>query len=181
MEKDPNYALAYAGLANTYNFLGQSGYDTPSKVWQNAKTAAMQAVQLDDQLPEAHIALALVRANYDWDWAGAESEFRKAIQLNGNSATAHHWYADFLTRMGRFEEAKLELKKAQELDPLSLLINTSIGRQLLCLRGSTTPPSSNCRRRWKWIQNSFRRSMPLRQHTLKAECTRKQLPSDRKC
>ena len=87
VEKDPNYALAYAGLANTYNFLGQSGYDTPSKVWQNAKKAATQAVQLDDQLPEAHIALALVRADYDWNWAGAESEFKKAIQLNANSAT----------------------------------------------------------------------------------------------
>jgi eukaryotic-like serine/threonine-protein kinase len=134
VEKDPNYALAYAGLANTYNFLGQSGYDTPSKVWKNAKTAAMQAVQLDDQLPEAHIALALVRADYDWDWAGAESEFKKAIQLNANSATAHQWYADFLTRMGRFEQGKLELKKAQELDPLSLLINTSIGRQLYFAR-----------------------------------------------
>jgi eukaryotic-like serine/threonine-protein kinase len=134
VDKDPNYALAHAGLADTYNFLGQSGYDAPSKVWQNAKTAAMQAVQLDDQLPEAHIALALVRADYDWDWAGAESEFKKAIQLNANSATAHQWYADFLIRMGRFEQGKLELKKAQELDPLSLLINTSIGRQLYFAR-----------------------------------------------
>jgi TolB-like protein/Tfp pilus assembly protein PilF len=134
VEKDPNYALAYAGLADTYNFLGQSGYDAPSKVWQNAKTAAMQAVQLDEQLPEAHIALALVRADYDWDWAGAESEFKKAIQLNANSATAHQWYADFLIRMGRFEQGKLELKKAQELDPLSLLINTSIGSQLYFAR-----------------------------------------------
>ena len=134
VEKDPNYALAYAGLANTYNFLGQSGYDAPSKVWQNAKTAAMQAVKLDDQLPEAHIALALVRAGYDWDWGGAESEFKKAIQLNPNSATAHQWYADFLIRMGRFEQGKVELKKAQELDPLSLLINTSIGRQLYFAR-----------------------------------------------
>jgi serine/threonine protein kinase/TolB-like protein/Tfp pilus assembly protein PilF len=134
VEKDPNYALAYAGLANTYNFLGQSGYDAPSKVWQNAKTAAMQAVKLDDQLPEAHVALALVRAGYDWDWGGAESEFKKAIQLNPNSATAHQWYADFLIRMGRIEQGKLELKKAQELDPLSLLINTSIGRQLYFAR-----------------------------------------------
>src|SRR5256885_1271350 len=69
VEKDPNYALAYAGLADTYNFLGQSGYDAPSKVWQNAKTAAIQAVQLDDQMPQAHIALALGPADYDWDWA----------------------------------------------------------------------------------------------------------------
>jgi non-specific serine/threonine protein kinase len=113
VEKDPNYALAYAGLANTYTFLGDSGYDPPNKVWQNAKAAAMQAVKLDPQLSEAHISLALVRADYDWDWAGAESEFKKAIQLNANSETAHHWYGDFLTRMGRFEEAKQELKKAQ--------------------------------------------------------------------
>lgn len=134
VEKDPNYALAYAGLANTYNFLGDSGYDAPNRVWQNAKTAAMQAVKIDDQLPEAHISLALVREDYDWDWVGAESEFKRAIQLNVNSATAHQWYGDFLTRMGRFEEARLELKKAQELDPLSLLTNTSVGRQLYFAR-----------------------------------------------
>jgi eukaryotic-like serine/threonine-protein kinase len=134
VEKDPKYALAYAGLANTYNFLGDSGYDAPNRVWQNAKTAAMQAVKSDDQLPEAHISLALVRANYDWDWVGAESEFKRAIQLNANSATAHQWYGDFLTRMGRFEEARLELKKAQELDPLSSLTNTSVGRQLYFAR-----------------------------------------------
>jgi serine/threonine protein kinase/tetratricopeptide (TPR) repeat protein len=134
VEKDPNYALAYAGLANTYNFLGNSGYDDPNKVWQSAKAAAMQAVKLDDQMPEAHIALALVRADYDWDWAGSESEFKRAIQLNANSATAHQWYGDFLTKMGRFEEAKQELKKAQELDPLSLLISTSVGRQLYFAR-----------------------------------------------
>ena len=134
VEKDPKYALAYAGLANTYNFLGDSGYDAPKLVWQRAKAAAMQAVKLDDQLPEAHISLALVRADYDWDWAGAESEFKRAIQLNANSATAHQWYGDFLTRMGRFEEARLELKKAQELDPLSLLNNTRVGRQLYFAR-----------------------------------------------
>ena len=134
VDKDPNYGLAYAGLANTYNFLGKSGYESPNNVWQNAKAAAMQAVRLDDQLPEAHISLALVRADYDWDWAGAESEFKRAIQLNANSATAHEWYGDFLTRMGRFEEAKLELKKAQELDPLSLLINTGLGRQFYFAR-----------------------------------------------
>jgi len=132
--KDSNYALAYAGLANAYIFQGDSGYDAPSRVWQNAKTAAMQAVKIDDQLLEAHISLALVRADYDWDWVGAESEFKRAIQLNANSATAHQWYGDFLTRMGRFEEAKLELKKALELDPLSSLTNTTVGRQLYFAR-----------------------------------------------
>ena len=94
----------------------------------------MQAVKIDDMLSEAHISLALVREGYDWDWPGAETEFKRAIQLNANSATAHHWYGDFLARLGRSEEARTELKKAQELDPLSLLINTSVGRQLYFAR-----------------------------------------------
>jgi serine/threonine protein kinase/TolB-like protein/Tfp pilus assembly protein PilF len=134
VEKDPNYAQAYAGLADTYNFLGESGYIAPLQVWQNAKSAATHAVKLDEALPEAHISLALVRESYDWDWAGAESEFKRAIELNRNNASAHQWYGDFLTRMGRFDEARVELKKAQELDPLSLLTNTSLGRQLYFTR-----------------------------------------------
>ena len=134
VETDPHYAQAYAGLADAYSFLGDSGYVAPSQVWQNAKSAAMQAVKIDDTLPQAHISLALVREGYDWDWPGAETEFKRAIQLNPNSAAAHQWYGDFLTRLGRFEEARLELKKAQDLDPLSLLINTSVGRQLYFTR-----------------------------------------------
>ena len=134
VEKDPNYAQAYAGLADTYNFLGESGYTPPQQVWQNAKSAATHAVKLDESLPEAHISLALVRESYDWDWQGAESEFKRAIQLNANNASAHQWYGDFLTRMGRFDEARTELKKAQDLDPLSLLTNTSLGRQLYFTR-----------------------------------------------
>jgi len=134
VEKDPNYAQAYAGLADTYNFMGDSGYVAPLQAWQNAKSAATQAVKIDDSLPEGHISLALVREDYDWDWSGAENEFKRAIQLNPNSATAHQWYGDFLTKLGRFEDARLELKKAQELDPLSLLINTTVGRQLYFAR-----------------------------------------------
>jgi len=130
VERDPNYALAYSGLANAYTFMGDSGYVPPREVWQKAKAAAMQALKVDDMLPEAHISLALVREEYEWDWPGAETEFKRAIQLDSNSATAHHWYGDFLTRLGRFEEARLELKKARDLDPLSLLINASIGQQL---------------------------------------------------
>ncbi len=76
----------------------------------------------------------LVRESYDWDWAGAESEFKRAIQLNPNNASGHQWYGDFLTRMARFDEARIELKKAQELDPLSLLTNTSLGRLLYFTR-----------------------------------------------
>src|SRR2546427_4833822 len=78
VQKDPNYAKAYAGLADTYNFMGDSGYEAPEQVWQDAKSAAMRAVKLDDTLAEAHISLALVHENYDWDWPGAESEFKRA-------------------------------------------------------------------------------------------------------
>jgi tetratricopeptide (TPR) repeat protein len=134
VEKDPNYAQAYAGLADAYTFMSVSGYVAPLQVWQSAKSAAMQSVKIDDTLPEGHISLALIRENFDWDWAGAEKEFKRAIELNPNSAEAHHWYGDFLTRLGRFEEARLELKKAQALDPLSLLINTSVGDQLYFAR-----------------------------------------------
>ncbi len=134
VEKDPNYAQAYAGLADAYTFMGGSAYVAPAEVWQSAKSAAAQSVKLDDTLPEGHVSLALVRVNFDWDWAGAEHEFKRAIQLNPNSAEAHHWYGDFLTRLGRFDEARAELKKAQDLDPLSLLINTSVGRQLYYAR-----------------------------------------------
>jgi TolB-like protein/Tfp pilus assembly protein PilF len=134
VEKDPAYAQAYAGMADAYTFMGASGYVAPQEVWQSAKSAAMQSVKIDDSLPEGHVSLALVRENFDWDWAGAEKEFKRAIELNPNSAEAHHWYGDFLTRLGRFDEARTELKKAQELDPLSLLINTSAGRELYFAR-----------------------------------------------
>jgi tetratricopeptide (TPR) repeat protein len=89
----------------------------------------MQALKLDDMLPDAHISLALVHEAYDWDWLAAETEFKRALQLDPSSASAHEWYGDFLMRAGRLEDAQAELKKAMELDPLSLRINTSAGLQ----------------------------------------------------
>jgi len=130
VQKDPHYALAYAGLADTYSLLGDSGYLAPSEAWPKAKTAAMQALEIDGTLAEAHTSLGLVKEHFEWDWAGADKEFRRAIELNPNLATAHHWYGDYLANMGRFEEGLRETKKAQELDPLSLIINTTIGWQL---------------------------------------------------
>ena len=130
VERDPNYALAYAGLADAYNFLGDSGYAAPKEIRQNAKSAAAQALKIDPMLPEAHVSQALVREAYDWDWQGAESEFKRALELDPNSAAAHQWYGDLLLRLGRMEEARAELKAAQELDPLSLPINTGVGLQL---------------------------------------------------
>jgi eukaryotic-like serine/threonine-protein kinase len=134
VEKDPHYALAYAGLADTYSLLGDSGYLAPSEAWPKAKTAAMQALEIDPSLAEAHTSLGLVKEHFEWDWSGAEKEFRGAIDLNQNSASAHQWYGDYLANMSRFEEGLRETKKAQELDPLSLIINTTIGWQLYLAR-----------------------------------------------
>jgi eukaryotic-like serine/threonine-protein kinase len=124
--KDPKFALAQAGLADTYSLLGDSGYMAPGEAWPRAKTAAMVAVGIDDSLAEAHTSLALVKAYYDWDWGGAEKDFQRAIELNPNSAAAHHWYGSYLAKMGRQDEAQRELQKAHDLDPLSLLISTSL-------------------------------------------------------
>jgi TolB-like protein len=128
--KDVNYALAYVGLADAYTFLGEAGWAAPKQVGQTAKSAAMQALKIDDMLPEAHISLALVREGYDWDWPGAETEFKRAIELNPNSTAAHRLYGDFLTKRGRFKEAEVELRKAEDLDPLSAVTSTSVGRHL---------------------------------------------------
>jgi serine/threonine protein kinase len=129
-QKDSHYALSYAGLADAYSMLGDAGYLPPSEAWPKAKAAAMQALDIDDALPEAHTSLGLVKEHFEWDWTGAEREFRRAIELNPNSATAHHWYGDYLANMGRSEEGLRETRKAQELDPLSLIINTTLGKQL---------------------------------------------------
>jgi len=136
VQKDSRYALSYAGLADTYSLLGDAGYLPPSEAWPKAKAAAMQAMEIDDTLAEAHTSLALVKEHFEWDWAGAETEFRRAIELNPNSATAHHWYGDYLANMGRPEEGLRETKRAQELDPLSLIINTTLGWQFYLARRS---------------------------------------------
>jgi eukaryotic-like serine/threonine-protein kinase len=129
VQKDPRYALSYAGLADTYSQQGDAGYLPPSEAWPKAKAAAMQALAIDDSLAEAHTSLGLVKEHFEWDWTGAETEFKRAIELNPNSATVHHWYGDYLANMGRFEEGMHETKRAQELDPLSLIINTTLGWQ----------------------------------------------------
>ena len=127
IQKDPKFALAQSGLADTYILSGDSGYMAPEDVWPKAKAAAMLAVGFEDSLAEAHTSLGLVKADYDWDWAGAEKEFQRAISLNPNSAAAHHWYGLFLAKMGRQDEALREIQKARELDPVSLLISTTLG------------------------------------------------------
>jgi Tfp pilus assembly protein PilF len=109
-------------------------YAVPKDAYQRAKSAAVKAFEIDKKLAEAHTALAIINATYDWDWAGAEKEYKLAIELNPNYATAHHRYSLFLPVMGRLDEAVSEAKKAQELDPLSLIINENVGDVLFLAR-----------------------------------------------
>jgi serine/threonine protein kinase/Tfp pilus assembly protein PilF len=131
IDKDPNYALAYAGLIDSYSLLGSSiGRLSPRETFSKAKAAAVKALDIDDTLAEAHAALALVILRYDWDWPAVEREIKRAIQLNPNYATTYQWYADYLVVMGRLDETIAQIKRAQELDPLSLIINTIVGLHL---------------------------------------------------
>jgi eukaryotic-like serine/threonine-protein kinase len=132
--KDPNYALAYAGLADCYDLLHEYSDLSPKESYPKAKAAAIKALELDDTLGEAHTSLAYSLINYDWDWRSAEREYQRAIQLNPNYATAHQWYAECLSMLGRHSEAIAEIKKAHELDPLSLIINQGVGGKYLYAR-----------------------------------------------
>ena len=134
VEKDPGYALAYAGLADCYALLGTYALVEPGVGFPKAKAAAMRALALDQQLAEAHTSLGNILTSYEWDFAGAENEFKRAISLNANYATAHQWYAEHLQAMGRYDEAIAEIKRAQELDPLSLIISAVSGRIYYCSR-----------------------------------------------
>lgn len=117
----PNFALAYAGLALSYSKL--SGvFSDPREVLPKAKAAAMKALELDDTLAESHVSLGHARWQFDWDWSAAEKEFRRAIELNPGSAEAHYGYGRYLTSMGRDEEAIAEMKRARDLDRLSLRV-----------------------------------------------------------
>ncbi len=125
--KDPSSARAYAGLAKGYAIL--SAYSNPSEgvFIPKARAAALKALELDESSSEAHTALALIVQNHDWDWQTSEKEFRRAIELNPNDATAHHWYAEHLMWRGRFDEALEQSERAHQLDPLSLIIAADNG------------------------------------------------------
>ncbi|MFQ5739007.1 MAG: BTAD domain-containing putative transcriptional regulator [Acidobacteriota bacterium] len=125
--QDPGYALARVGLADCYNLLSLYSLTLSTEAMPKAKASASRALSIDDSLAEAHTSLAYSRLYYDWDWERAERGFQRALELNPNYPTAHHWYHEFLTAMGRFEEAIGEITRAAELDPLSLIINTDVG------------------------------------------------------
>jgi TolB-like protein/Tfp pilus assembly protein PilF len=122
---DSDYALAYTGLADCYSLLNSYGVLPPRVSIPKTKEAAEQALRIDEMLAEAHASLGLVNMVYEWDWAGAESEFKRAIKLDPNYATGHHWYALYLRAVGRFDQALVEIRRAQRLDPLSLIIGAA--------------------------------------------------------
>ena len=127
IDRDARYAQAYTGLADCYNLLGIWGALAPRTAMPKVKEAAMKAIAIDDSLAEAHASLAFVRWVYDWDWRGAEEEFRRALQLNPNYVTAHQWYAYFLASRERFDEALAHITRAQELEPVSQSVSADVG------------------------------------------------------
>ena len=127
-EKDPSYALAYSGLADSYALLSDIGVVKPADEMPKAKAAAQKAVDIDPTLAEAYTSRAFVKLAYDWDWLGAEADFKKALELNPKYPTAHQWYASYLIQMGKFEQAKKEIEEAHQLDPLSPIINSNLGQ-----------------------------------------------------
>ena len=131
VERDPNFALGYDGLADSYIGLTFYNFAAPHETMPKAKESAIKALALDNTLAEAHTSLAHVLSNYDWNWSAAEKEFKRSIELKPDYATAHQWYAiHYLTATGRLEEAVQEMKKALELEPASLVMNTFMGATL---------------------------------------------------
>ena len=133
IEKDRNYALAYAGLADSYALLGVFHWP-PKEAFPKAKKAAENALRIDDRLAAAHTALGHIKVQYEYDWAGAEREYQRAIELNPNYANAHLFYAIYLAMMGRFDEGLAEIRRAQELEPISLFIHANVGAILNAAR-----------------------------------------------
>jgi TolB-like protein/DNA-binding winged helix-turn-helix (wHTH) protein len=124
IDRDSNFGRAYAGLADTFTLMSTWYMGPQNELMPKAKATALRALELDEGLADAHASLALIKENYDYDWPGAEKEFRRAIELDPQYATAHQWYAEFLSWQGRFPEAFAESERARKLDPLSLIIAT---------------------------------------------------------
>jgi len=134
IERDPTYALAYAGIADCYDLLGWYDHLPPEEAFAKAKAAAERALEMDDTLAEANASRGWISTNYEWNWPAAESKYKRAIEINPSYATARQWYAEYLSYMGRHDESVAEAKRAQELDPFSMIINTDLGQVLYYAR-----------------------------------------------
>ncbi|MBV8730869.1 MAG: tetratricopeptide repeat protein, partial [Acidobacteriia bacterium] len=131
IQHDPKFALAYAGLADSYAYLAENFAVWPKDIMPKAREAAARAVALDDHLAEAHTSVGIVKLDYDWDPDGAQRELRRALDLNPGADWAHHWYAHSLEAQGRLEEAVKEMRMAMDLDPLSVVYYWDLGNELL--------------------------------------------------
>jgi len=154
IEVDPEYAPAYAGLADCYNMLVVYGINQPKEAFPKAKEAATQALRIDDTLAEARTSLAFIKHRWDWDRVGAEREFQLAIRYKPGYAPAHQWYSSYLVAMGRFDEAIAEAKRAEELEPLSFISNSHLG-WILFLAGKNDEAIAHCRRLLEVDPNFF--------------------------
>jgi tetratricopeptide (TPR) repeat protein len=134
---DPGFAAAFSGLADAYNQLAQYGYVPPREGMEKARHAAQQALAIDPQLAEGHVSMAAIMEAYDWNWAAAEREYRRAIELNPALPAAHLWYGMFLRDQGRVNEALPELRRAEQLEPLSVLGNVNLAYGLLAAGDSS--------------------------------------------
>ena len=134
LQVDPGFALAYAGIAEYYSVLPFYSSFAPKETFPKAKEAVLEALELDPSLPEARALLGYIKTYYEWDWPGAEQEFRKALELRPSNADLHHWYSRYLTTLGRHEEAMAELRRAHELDPLSRLLHANLAMILYFAR-----------------------------------------------
>ena len=155
VSKDPGYALAFTGIADSYISLALSEAlqeaMSPREALPRAREAASRALALDDAIAEAHATLGMIQFNFDRDWAGAETSFKLSIELNPNYANAHHWYAMSLVWQARLDEALREIERARELDPLSLVINANAGFGWP-LRAGPVKRRSSADERWRWIR-----------------------------
>ncbi|HEX8087293.1 MAG TPA: winged helix-turn-helix domain-containing protein [Blastocatellia bacterium] len=145
IDVDPDYAPAYAGLADCYNMLVVYGISKPQEAFPRAKEAALKALRIDDKLAEAHTSLAFVKHRWDWERADAEKEFRLAIRYKPGYAPAHQWFSSYLVAVERFDEAIAEAKRAQELDPLSFISNLHLG-WILYLAGRNDEAIDHCKK-----------------------------------
>ena len=127
IEKDSGFAPAYAGVADACILLAGYSVQDPGMNYEKAREAALRAIEIDEKLAEAHASLAMVRWHYEWDFDGAEKEFERALQLNPNYARARHWFAVYLMFRERYDEALVEIHKAQAVDPVSLIVNAAVG------------------------------------------------------
>ena len=134
IEIDPGYALAWGGIADAYGVMGSMKITAPDEAFPKARAAALRALEIDPRLADAHASLAYVHWLHEWDWEAAEASFRESVRLNPSYATGHRWYGQFLSGQGRHREALEEVRRALDLDPLSLIIHTAVGDALFFAR-----------------------------------------------